>query len=182
MSQVWGAGQRVTLRPYAAAGCAAVAGIDVTLRRMDTQLLLGYRLSGELAGLRIPQLDLSERRDELWRHTCAELFVAAAGQKSYGEFNFSPSTHWAAYEFSAYRQDRQDMACTAPVIQLDQAGSLLSIEVSLQLPDWLAQASQLQASVTMVVEDAAGQYSYWAAQHAAAQPDFHDRRSFVLTI
>ena len=37
-----------------------------------------YRLSGELAGLAIPQRVAPRRAEQLWEHTCFEAFVAPA--------------------------------------------------------------------------------------------------------
>ena len=41
--------------------------------------------------------------DELWQHTCFEAFVRASSGSEYYEFNFSPSTQWAVYRFTDYR-------------------------------------------------------------------------------
>ena len=41
--------------------------------------------------------------DDLWQHTCFELFIGAKNDAEYYEFNFSPSGEWAAYEFRNYR-------------------------------------------------------------------------------
>lgn len=161
----------------------AIDDIRVTMRRMSaTRLQLNYRVSGELDKLRVPSMIEAERRDELWRHSCAELFIAEPDRAPYVEFNFSPSTCWAAYEFSGYRQDMHAADCDAPVIVVRQSGRELEIDAQVTLPASFAAADLLQASVTMVIEDNVGQYSYWAAQHATAQPDFHCRSSFVLSI
>lgn len=151
-------------------------------RLSATQLQLGYRVSGNLVNLCIPAVVKAERCDELWRHTCAELFVAEPHREPYVEFNLAPSTCWAAYEFSSYRQGLRAASCEAPAIVVRQIDRLLEIDARLQLPAVFAATANLQASVTMVIEDSAGQYSYWAANHATAKPDFHCRDSFVLNI
>jgi hypothetical protein len=145
-------------------------------------LQLSYRVSGDPAELRIPVIDKTERRDELWRHTCAELFVAAPSQDCYAEFNLSPSTCWAAYEFSGYRQGIRTASVAAPLIVVKQMGQVLEIDARVELPETFVATNVLQASLTMVIEGSAGQYSYWAVQHAAAKPDFHCRDSFVVNI
>jgi hypothetical protein len=175
--------QEVMLHCHPTTRCAAISNIRVMLQRLSaTQLQLRYRVSGDLAELRIPVIAKAERRDELWRCTCAELFVAAPGHASYVEFNLSPSIGWAAYEFSSYRQDMRAASVAAPVISVKQAGQVLEIDAAVQLPETLAATHTLQASLTMVIEDSAGQYSYWAAHHAAAKPDFHSRESFVVNM
>lgn len=162
---------------------AAVTSIVIRAARVSThELQLQYCLTGRLADLRIPMVSASRREDELWRHTCAELFVAEPNQEAYCEFNFSPSTQWAAYEFSRYRQGMKPAACSAPSIAVTQTEQALTLNVVVQLPVSLARSPVLQASITMVVERSDGTHSYWAVNHATDTPDFHHRQSFVLTI
>jgi uncharacterized protein YbdZ (MbtH family) len=151
-------------------------------RRSAAQLQLVYRVSGDMAQLRVPVVLNAERRDELWRHTCGEVFVAMPDQAAYAEFNLAPSCCWAAYEFSNYRQDMRPATVQTPVISVSQSASLLEIAALVSLPTQFADAASLQMSLTMVIEDHAGQYSYWAVHHATAKPDFHHRDSFVINI
>ena len=44
------------------------------------------------------------RTDELWRHTCFEVFVGLPESEAYCELNFSPSGEWAMYGFVGYRR------------------------------------------------------------------------------
>jgi hypothetical protein len=141
-----------------------------------------YQVSGDLAQLRIADLCPTQRRDELWQHTCAELFVAVPGQAAYVEFNLAPSSCWAAYEFDDYRQGMRLATVAAPVITAQQSAQLLEIDARVELPPQFATAASLQASFAAVIEDHAGQHSYWAVQHATAKPDFHHRDSFVVYI
>lgn len=153
-------------------------GIDATIYSESGQLELQYRVRGDISALLVPTPAESKRRDELWRHTCAELFVAAPDQPAYCEFNFSPSRAWAAYRFEDYRQGRCVEPCMPPVIDTQRTADSLLLSVQCRLPDWL-DGSALQASTTMVIEDVRGGCSYWSAYHAAGQPDFHRRESFL---
>jgi hypothetical protein len=40
----------------------------------------------------------------------------------------------------------------------------------------------LRIALTAVVEDAAGELSYWSLRHAAGKPDFHHAEGFVLEL
>ncbi len=132
--------------------------------------------------LRIPAALTAARRDGLWQHTCAELFVAVPHHEAYFEFNFAPSTEWSAYEFSAYRQQGVRMAeFDAPAIVCRQRADELLLHVDLAVPA-LAQNERWQIGLSMVIEDAQGNMSYWALLHAGERPDFHRRDSFVLDI
>ncbi len=124
--------------------------------------------------------------DELWRHTCCELFTGVAGDAAYREFNCSPSGQWAIYGFSAYRvRDKTalDPAPAAPRIRfaLNAQGWTLQARLDeLALPS--AAAGQIELGVAAVLEAADGTLSYWALRHADVRPDFHRRDSFVLRL
>jgi len=136
--------------------------------------------------LRIPDPRPAEAADELWRHTCCELFVGVAGDTAYREFNCSPSGQWATYRFSAYRRRdacRQNPALPPPriVFAATAAGWTLQAQLpAAALPT--AAAGQIELGVAAVLESADGNMSYWALRHAAAQPDFHKRETFVLRL
>ena len=42
--------------------------------------------------------------------------------------------------------------------------------------------SDLQVNLAAVIERKDGQFEYWTLRHVAAQPDFHARETFVLTL
>ena len=69
----------------------AVRGVTVELEGMH----LTYRVDGG-ERLVLPAPDLPYRTDGLWRTTCFELFLMAGEGPAYVEFNFSPSSQWAA--------------------------------------------------------------------------------------
>ena len=68
--------------------------------RPSGSLTVEFQLAAELRNVRlVPSVCQPRRRDELWRHTCFELFVRYGNEPRYCEFNFAPSGDWAAYEF-----------------------------------------------------------------------------------
>src|SRR6266699_5092857 len=84
--------------------CIAAAHIEVAVARpRSDRLLLSYVVTGQVSDIRMPAAAAATRGEELWRHTCFEAFVRASSGAEYYEFNFSPSTQWAAYRFSGYR-------------------------------------------------------------------------------
>src|SRR5258707_15535221 len=85
--------------------CAAVASIAVeAARARGGGLTLHYLVTGKIGDLRLPPATAPARADELWRHTCFEAFIRAPASGGYFELNFAPSTQWAAYRFSRYRE------------------------------------------------------------------------------
>jgi len=77
------------------------------MRSCAGRLLLSYLVTGKISDLRIPPAVAATRTDELWRHTCFEAFICDAPGPAYHEFNFAPSTQWAAYWFDRYRSGRR---------------------------------------------------------------------------
>jgi hypothetical protein len=159
-------------------------GVDIVRTNSDS-VLLQYMLEGNIAALAVPETSASERRDNLWQQSCVELFVRVPGQSAYFEFNLSPSTAWAAYRFSDYRQGMApaDLA-TSPVINCHRRPALLHMQVLIALSDVpeLAAAAQWHIGLSAVVEDRAGDKSYWALAHPEAKPDFHHDICFAQTL
>ena len=173
----------VALLGHPAYTCASVSEVKVEVRRLaPSELNLVYRVHHEIDALLIPMTAHSSRTDELWKHTCAEVFIAAPKQKAYYEFNFSPSTQWAAYGFTDYRAGMQSIDCAAPLIEVTTTERDLRLEVRLSLPMPLANQALLEVGVTMVIEDTVGRCSYWAVSHEAPMPDFHCRDGFKLLV
>ncbi len=120
--------------------------------------------------------------DGLWRHTCAELFVAEPDKPRYCEFNFSPSTQWAAYTFDDYRVGMRPLDTASPSIEVERHADQLIMRVRCELPTFVAESALLRCGLSLVVEDHAGVISYWALAHPADKPDFHHRAGFVLEL
>lgn len=174
----------VELHCHPASPCDALERIEVEVARVANGLRLIYRVDGEIDALRIPQPQSAARRDELWRHTCCEVFIATPAHAGYREFNFSPSSEWAAYGFTGYRQDMQPLALeAAPIIALQVSSQQLALHANVDLPatDEFT-AAEWRLGLSVVVEQHDGQRSYWALNHPGIQPDFHHRDAFVLAI
>lgn len=145
-------------------------------------LALCYELRGDVDKLRIPTPQPSGAADGLWQNTCCEAFVAAVDGAEYREFNLSPSGQWAAYRFLAYRE--RDAGFVPPVapesaFRRTADGFRFTARIAPQL---LPPASVFQIGLTLVLEATDSGKSYWALAHGAAQPDFHLRQSFTLTL
>lgn len=148
------------------AGCAA--------------LQLEYVLEGDIAALCVPANTEPQRRDHLWQTTCFELFVTLNGG-GYAEFNFSPSSCWAAYRFDSYREGMAPADIVQPSISANMTDQRLVLSVQLDLssvvPD-LERAFGLSA----VLEQVDGTKSWWALVHPSERPDFHHRDCFALQL
>lgn len=148
------------------------------------ELLINYELVGNIQQICLPPATKAVFSDGLWQHTCFELFISSAETKRYYEFNFSPSTQWAAYRFSDYRKTESWQSLSVPKItsQTKDSRLMLSVEYSLQDCDDCLNRESLRSGITAVIEDVRGKQSYWALKHPVAQPDFHHRAGFIASL
>jgi hypothetical protein len=147
----------------------------------DDELVVTYECVVGVAEIRLPPPTLAGPADELWRHTCCELFVGVIDNPDYREFNFSPSGQWAIYDFSAYRMPGVTATKEYPLHQFSTTPSgwrLIARIPSGLLPQ--PQTAILEFGLSVVLEAANGALSYWALAHAREKPDFHDRAGFIL--
>ena len=162
-----------------------VKELAVDVSRLNGKLVLLYRLTAELAALRLPEPRPPARTDGLWRHTCFEAFIGYATGGEYWEYNFSPSGAWAAYHFTEYREGMEPLMKGAPPMsRLHTGDDQLHLEVTVDL-SWLARSATgagLRLGLSAVIEDRAQVLSYWALEHPAEKPDFHHAGGFVIDL
>jgi hypothetical protein len=170
------------LRPHPACAASPLRAISVSgALHADGRITLDYLLQGELLLLRLPlPARIPQRRDELWRHTCLELFARRETAADYVEFNFSPSGDWAAYGFESYRRgaapfEQQPVGITSHPLGPGQ----LRIQACAQLPRAIL---RWRLGFAAVVEADDGTLGYWALRHSGEKPDFHAAENFHLAL
>lgn len=117
----------------------------------------------------------ARRADDLWRHTCFEVFVAT--DDGYVEYNLSPSGQWASYRFDGPRAGMRAADEEATVEGLDGASDLVALEARIALPP-----GARRLGLSAVIESVDGTTSYWALAHPTDRPDFHHPDSFILDL
>ena len=148
-------------------------------------LFCHYTLRGDTARLRLPQARAGHRADGLWRHTCFEAFVSAAGTAGYYEFNFSPALDWAAYRFDDYRTGMSAATLDqAPGLQVRRSSDALELTATVHLAGLAAlrDAPALRLALAAVIEESDGRLAYWALRHPPGNPDFHHPEGFTLEL
>ena len=155
--------------------------MGVARPRVDS-LVLSYIVTGNVGDIRMPPVTAATRSDELWQHTCFEAFVRASTGAEYYEFNFAPSTQWAAYWFSGYRSGRRVAGeINAPPIEVRSSPDHFTLQASLELNRLSGLSSKaLRLGLSAVIEDTDGRKSYWALAHPPGKPDFHHLDGFAL--
>jgi hypothetical protein len=173
--------QALRLHPDSRGSAATHVEVGIGRPRAGT-LLLSYVVTGRINDIRMPPVAPAARGDELWRHTCFEAFVRAASGPEYYEFNFAPSTQWAAYRFSDYRSGMSVAAeAEPPSIEVQPSTDRYTLQASLELDrlSGLPRKSLWRLGLSALIEDTAGQMSYWALAHPPGKPDFHHADGFA---
>ena len=159
--------------------CDAVDRIDVTMLRPNrTGLQIVYAVEGAVEEIRLPERQAPKRTDNLWAHTCFEAFVRPDSDGSYVEFNFAPSTQWAAYRFSGYRDGMAEMeGLTPPRVTTIADARHFDLVVTIdRLP---VDCLSWKVGLCAVIEETTGRLSYWASSHPPGKPDFHHGDCFA---
>jgi hypothetical protein len=172
---------RHTLRLHPDSLCAAATRIEADIARpRPGSLILSFVVSGRISDLRWPPVVAAARADELWRHTCFEAFIRPSTGSAYYESNFSPSTEWAAYQFSSYRSGmRVATEIAAPRIEVRSSTATYALQVALEFGEL---SSPLHLGLSAVLEETNGRKSYWALAHPPGKADFHHADCFALEL
>lgn len=166
------------LIPHPDSPPGAIESVEVELERSGEGLWLRYTICAPLDGLVLPEPARPIRVDGLWQTTCLEAFVHDGTGEGYREFNFSPSSEWAAYRLTAYRAGMEALAMPAtPDIALDVSDHHLALETTVPLED-----CDHRVGLCAIVEEADGIKSYWALAHPSGPPDFHHPACFALRL
>lgn len=174
---------RLNLQCHPDTPSSVARAIEVELSFADPgKLHLEYRIFGDHSKLEIPPVEAAVRADNLWKSTCLELFVLQPDTGSYSEYNFSPSSQWAAYVFSDYRSGMEELLLsTGPDIQVQTMEDGFVIRVTVDVVESLVTSGK-HAGISAVVKTLDGSTSYWALAHPEGSPDFHHRDCFIYQL
>ena len=174
---------QVALKPHPQTPPQPVWAIDVRLEREGAILWLRFTVDGEVNELEWPLEQPHGRSDELWKHTCFEVFLRAPGANTYYEFNLAPSSQWAAYAFAAYRERAPDPDTPAPFIDAEGGRTRFELRAALDVAHLgLPADGPWRAGLSAVLEADDGTRAFWALAHPPGQPDFHHADAFALSL
>ena len=165
----------VDLIPHPTNPPGPIERVSVRLERRGPKLWLRYTIEGRVDDVELPGPAAPDRTDELWKHTCFEVFIQTDG--GYREFNLAPSSRWASYRFTGYRQDMGDADEVAVIEPLDLAADQIALEAKVELPNPVG-----LLALSTVVEATDGTITYWALAHPSPEPDFHNPAGFILSL
>lgn len=171
-----------SLKPF----LSDLSGIDITgsIERSSNILAVSFSLIGDISKIMLPTPStLPERRSEIWKETCFEIFIGLKNSNNYWEFNLSPARHWNVYLFSSYREGMQEEPAFTSLpfnVSINSETLLLSLEFDLDkinLTD-----KKINAGISAVIKHSDSRMTYWALTHAGERPDFHKRDRFIIEL
>ena len=93
-----------SLQPFRKDNFSSDLKIAGKVSRISDRLSICYELWGKLSAIVIPDIaDTPTRKNNLWKSTCFEFFLAVRDMLPYWEFNLSASGDWNVYHFQDYR-------------------------------------------------------------------------------
>jgi hypothetical protein len=144
---------------------AVTAHIQATSKGCEAE----FRLDGRIGAIVVPEPQASLRTDNLWQTTCFEIFWQPLGGTAYREFNLSPSSRWAAYDFDSFREGMRDAPIEAIAVTSSHGAEELVLKASIaaDLP------TPAQIALNAIVETADGKLQFWALAFPPGKPEFH---------
>jgi hypothetical protein len=151
--------------------------------RQNSLFNIQYALTGEIKDICLPSLSVHPtRKDDLWKATCFEFFLAIKDSPQYWECNLSPSGDWNVYHMDAYRRIgfRDETAIQGLQFEMRRTSNGLMLDAGIDLSSIIRVGQVLEVAVTAVIQTREGHETHWALMHPAPEADFHLRESFVL--
>lgn len=176
--------QSFALIPFAAPDLPAIA-ITGRISFENHLLSLDYSLEGSINDVLLPPASLTPgRKEELWKATCFEFFLAIKEQPGYWEFNMSPSGDWNIYRMDTYRRIgfREETGISELPFTFRKDAERYVLDASVDLSSIIQPGQKLQMGITAIIQTRAGTESYWALVHPGSRADFHLRESFTLPL
>ncbi len=174
--------RKLNLQPFQEKDNPEECRINVKLLKIPEHLHISFRLRTPMNSILIPPFDqsIAIRKDNLWQHTCFEVFIGTKDGEAYKEFNLSPSGAWNVYSFKGYREGMiTDPAFTFlpfDVRVTSEGGLDLTVEIDHELVPIKADTL---IGLSAVLELRSGIKSFWAIKHPKPTPDFHAKEGWV---
>ncbi len=164
----------LTLHPDCLAG--AVDSITASVKPTRSGCEATFVVTGDMARIIIPAAQEPGRYDDLWKTTCFEIFWQH-GPAAYREFNLSPSTRWACYDFDDFREGMRD----APAeVEIAVSSSATELRLVANIASELALPARVALNGIIKGED--GDNRFWALDFADGKPEFHAAACRALTL
>ncbi len=160
----------------------SIIDFKVDLEIKEYLFLLSYSIFGDISEIIIPYIENFtsnyQRKDELWKTTCFELFIANKIDKSYFEINVSPDYGYNTYSFNDYRYGmKEEGSLSIKNIEKIKDNNKFNLKFILKSEN-LINIDNLLVNISSVIKYNNGKTEHWALNHSADKADFHDFNYF----
>jgi len=146
-----------------------------TLEQNKNLLHLTFKLSGDIKHYKFPKTKKQERKDELWKESCFELFLATEDEEAYYEFNFSPTLAWNSYRLEYYRAEPKKIDEVELIeFEVKQTKETLLVEITLDVQTLKFDTYNLATILLNKQEER----EFWSLKAKGDTPDFHNPLEF----
>jgi hypothetical protein len=164
-----------------------VPGIVIAgeILRQKNVLTIHYTLPQKIEDIFLPSPSFNPtRKDDLWKTTCFEFFLAIEDLPEYWEINLSPSGDWNLYHMDAYRRIgfREETLIQHLPFKVQKDIDVFALNAAMDLDPIVRAGQVLEVGIAAIIQSSNGPETYWALNHLGPQPDFHSRASFVIRV
>jgi hypothetical protein len=153
--------------------------------RQKNALTIHYRLPQKIEDIFLPAPSFNPtRKDDLWKTTCFEFFLAIEDLPEYWEINLSPSGDWNLYHMDTYRRIgfREETFIQHLPFRVQKDIDVFALNAAMDLDPIVRAGQVLEVGIAAIIQSRNGTETYWALNHPGPQPDFHSRGSFVIRV
>lgn len=155
----------LVLHPDCSAG--SVTSIKAEIEPNPDGCRVTFIARGQISAIAVPPVAEPGRFDNLWKTTCFEIFWSYDGT-AYREFNLSPSTRWACYDFDSFRAGMRNAPAEIEI-------TVAITDTELRLEAQICSSLSLPATVALnaILEDGDGVNRFWALAFQPGPAAFH---------
>ena len=165
-----------TLLLHSDCSSGAASSISASIEPTPAGCQATFVVTGDMARIIIPAAQEPGRYDDLWKTTCFEIFWQH-GPAAYREFNLSPSTRWACYDFDDFREGMRN----APAeVEITVSSSATELRLVANIASELALPGRVALNGIIKGED--GENRFWALDFPDGKPEFHSAICRALTL
>jgi hypothetical protein len=177
-------GRPFSLVPFPDTNVPDIA-IDGEILRQKNVLTIHYTLTKNIEDIFLPPPSLNRtRKDDLWKTTCFELFLAIKDLPEYWEINLSPSGDWNIYHMDIYRRIgfREETLIQHLPFEVQKDSDVFALKAAIDLDPIVRAGQILDVGIAAIIQRRKGTETFWALIHPGPQADFHSRESFALRV
>ena len=118
-------------------------------------------------------LDTFQRKNELWKTNCLELFTGSTGEPGYLEYNFSFTGDWNCYRFDSYRKAmRKETAVELNAFSCTCCDDRAAFRICTTVPEYMS-LPVVACPTAVIIDSTTAQPHYFAPAHPDDKADFH---------